>query len=92
MWNRLLTAVTIPFDPPKSGEVAVKIIDKARDGDDESDQHRKGKVNMERSKNYGTRCRTHRIKQRTGSYPSSVPEPNNRKADWNNKPDKCRPG
>ena len=29
MWNRLLTAVTIPFDPPKSGEVAVKIIDKA---------------------------------------------------------------
>ena len=28
-WNRLLTAVTIPFDQPKSGEVAVKVIDKA---------------------------------------------------------------
>ena len=28
-WNRLLTAVTIPFDPPESGEVAVKVIDKA---------------------------------------------------------------
>ena len=28
-WNRLLTAVTIPFDPPKSGKVAVKVIDKA---------------------------------------------------------------
>ena len=28
-WNRLLTAVTIPFDPPKSGQVAVKVIDKA---------------------------------------------------------------
>lgn len=29
-WNRLLTAVTIPFDPPKSGKIAVKVIDKAR--------------------------------------------------------------
>ena len=28
-WNRLLTAVTIPFDPPESGQVAVKVIDKA---------------------------------------------------------------
>ena len=28
-WNRLLTAATIPFDQPKSGEVAVKVIDKA---------------------------------------------------------------
>ena len=28
MWNRLLTAVTIPFDPHKSSEVAVKVIDK----------------------------------------------------------------
>ena len=28
-WNRLLTAVTIPFDPPESGKVAVKVIDKA---------------------------------------------------------------
>ena len=28
-WNRLLTTVTIPFDPPKSSEVAVKVIDKA---------------------------------------------------------------
>ena len=28
-WNRLLTAVTIPFDPPKSSEVAVKVMDKA---------------------------------------------------------------
>ena len=28
-WNRLLTAVTIPFDPPESGEVAVKVIDQA---------------------------------------------------------------
>ena len=28
-WNRLMTAVIIPFDPPESGQVAVKIIDKA---------------------------------------------------------------
>ena len=28
-WNRLLTAVTIPFDPPESDEIAVKVIDKA---------------------------------------------------------------
>ena len=28
-WNRLLTTVTIPFDPPKSNEVAVKVTDKA---------------------------------------------------------------
>ena len=28
-WNRLMTAVTIPFDPPESGQVAVKVIDKA---------------------------------------------------------------
>ena len=28
-WNRLMTAVTIPFDPPESGKVAVKVIDKA---------------------------------------------------------------
>ena len=28
-WNRLLTAVTIPFDPPESGQIAVKVIDKA---------------------------------------------------------------
>ena len=28
-WNRLLTAVTIPFDPPESGKIAVKVIDKA---------------------------------------------------------------
>ena len=28
-WNRLLTAVTIPFDPPENGKVAVKVIDKA---------------------------------------------------------------
>jgi hypothetical protein len=28
-WNRLLTTVTIPFNPPKSSEVAVKVIDKA---------------------------------------------------------------
>ena len=28
-WNRLLTAVTIPFDPPETGKVAVKVIDKA---------------------------------------------------------------
>ena len=28
-WNRLMTATTIPFDPPKSGRVAVKVIDKA---------------------------------------------------------------
>ena len=28
-WNRLMTAVTIPVDPPKSGQVAVKVIDKA---------------------------------------------------------------
>ena len=28
-WNRLLTTVTIPFDPPKRSEVAVKVIDKA---------------------------------------------------------------
>ena len=27
--NRLLTTVTIPFDPPKSSEVAAKVIDKA---------------------------------------------------------------
>ena len=27
--NRLLTTVTIPFDPPKSSEVAVKVINKA---------------------------------------------------------------
>ena len=30
MWNRLLIAVTIPFNPPKRSEVAVKVIDKAR--------------------------------------------------------------
>ena len=29
-WNRLLTAVTIPFDPPESSQVAVKVIDKTR--------------------------------------------------------------
>ena len=28
-WDRLMTAVTIPFDPPESGKVAVKVIDKA---------------------------------------------------------------
>ena len=28
-WNRLLTTVTIPFDRPKSSEVAVKVIEKA---------------------------------------------------------------
>ena len=28
-WNRLMTAVTIPFDPPESSKVAVKVIDKA---------------------------------------------------------------
>ena len=28
-WNRLMTAVTIPFDPPESGQIAVKVIDKA---------------------------------------------------------------
>ena len=28
-WNRMLTAVTIPFDSPRSGRVAVKVIDKA---------------------------------------------------------------
>ena len=28
-WNRLLTTMTIYFNPPKSSEVAVKVIDKA---------------------------------------------------------------
>ena len=28
-WNLLLTTVTIPFDPPESSEVAVKVINKA---------------------------------------------------------------
>ena len=28
-WDRLMTAVTIPFDPPESRKVAVKVIDKA---------------------------------------------------------------
>ena len=28
-WNRLLTAVTIPFDSPESSKVGVKVIDKA---------------------------------------------------------------
>ena len=28
-WNRLTTAVTIPFDTPESGKIAVKVIDKA---------------------------------------------------------------
>ena len=27
-WNQLLTTVTIPFDPPKSREIAVKVIKK----------------------------------------------------------------
>ena len=49
-WNRLLTTVTIPFDPPESGEGRGQGHRQSRDGDSVGDKQRKGEMNMERSK------------------------------------------